>query len=314
MPSVFSGSYFLIGGPLATLLVLAACGDNDGGTGGGSSSTNTDSASSDVTPTTSGSSESDGAGCDPMAPFGTPVPLMELNTSDDEEMPRLTPDELTVVFARHKTLLYATRSSVSEPFGPAEAPPGFDEVEGWSPWLSPDGLTLYFSLDSYSANPSILVARRNSTADDFGKPEDAGLDTGGLEWHPYLSPDQSDIWFVNEAVGESAQIWRAPIAGDGTIGTPAVVPELAGASIDWAPVISADGLEIFFGRGASGNYDIYSARRTSTADPFGTPGPVTELVKEGQLNRDLPGWLSPDRCRLYFSRGGTAQDLYYADR
>jgi hypothetical protein len=151
-------------------------------------------------------------------------------------------------------------------------------------------------------------------ADDFGAPEDAGLDTGGLEWHPFLNPDQSEIWFVTDAIVGAAQIWRAPVADDGKIGVPAAVPELAGAFIDWAPVISADGLEIFFGRGASGNYDIYSARRTTTADPFGIAAPVTELVHEGGLDRDLPGWLSPDGCRLYFSAGGSAQDLYYADR
>jgi hypothetical protein len=302
-------------GSLAAFLLLVACGDDDAETDGGTSSAQGTTSSSQEPTSSSSPTDTGGAGCDPMAPFGTPVALTELNTSDDEEMPRLTPDELTVVFVRNKTLLYATRSSVSDPFGPAEAPPGFDEeADAWSPWLSPDGLTLYFSLVSEVSDPSILVARRNSLADDFGAPVDAGLDAGGLEWHPFLNPDQSEIWFVTETVGVAAQIWRAPVAGDGTIGVAAAVPDLAGNFIDWAPVISADGLEIFFGRGASGNYDIYSARRPTTADPFGAAAPVTELINEGGLNRDLPGWLSPDRCRLYSSVGGSAQDLYYADR
>ncbi len=311
---------------LASVLCLSACGDDDASTGGGgatsasSGSTGasaTSTVNSTVTSTNQGSSSSSsgsgGGGCDPTAAFGAPVPLDALNTSDDEETPRLTPDELTVVFARDKSIWYATRASVSVPFGPVSELSGLGLDEFWAPWIAPDGLTLYLSRVR-SSGASLLVASRGSTADDFSMPADAGIDTGGLEWHPFLDPDQSRIWFVTDLPNINAQIWSAPVAGDGTIGTAAVVPELTSDSIDWAPVISADGLEIFFARGASGNFDIYAARRTSTDLPFDPPGPVTELVEEGGTARELPGWLSPDRCRLYFSIGNPTQDLYYAER
>jgi hypothetical protein len=304
---------------VASVLLLAACGEasdeNDAATVGDSSGSSGDGSSTTMTSSTSStSSGTGGEGCDLNAPFGPAVALGELNTSDDEETPRLTPDELTLLFARDKRLLQATRGDVSEPFGEPTPIPGFDAfAEGWAPWLSPDGLTLYFSLVGPGVDPSIFVARRSSTADDFGAPQSVGLDTGGLEWHPFSNPEQSELWFVTDATPSGTQIWRAPLNGDGTVGTPQSVPELAANALDWTPVISADGLEIFFARGTSGNYDIYSSRRPSVDSPFETPAPVAELVDEGLLARELPGWLSADRCRLYFSRG-TPQDIFYTER
>lgn len=305
------------GRSVAFVLWSVACGDGGASDGSDASTAGDSSASSGPTTAASNSSTSTGTGgegCDLNAPFVTVTALGELNTSDDEETPRLTPDQLTVVFARDKRLLQATRDDVSEPFGAPTPIPGLDAFqEGWAPWLSPDGLTLYFSLVGPGVDPSIFVARRSSRSDDFGTPLSVGLDTGGLEWHPFSNPEQSELWFVTDAPPGGTRIWRAPVSTEGTLGAPEFVPDLAAEGLDWTPVISADGLELFFARGASGNYDIYSARRPSVETPFDVPAPVVELLDEGILARELPGWLSADRCRLYFSRG-TPQDLFYADR
>src|SRR5262249_13998045 len=98
----------------------------------------------------------------------------------------------------------------------------------------------------------------------------------------------------------------------------AAVAELAGNSIDWGPAVTADGLEVYFGssRGMTGNYDIFVAKRASRADPFGAPTLVSELSNPGGLSRELPGWTTPDGCRIYFSSSNSSvdQDLFYADK
>jgi Tol biopolymer transport system component len=63
----------------------------------------------------------------------------------------------------------------------------------------------------------------------------------------------------------------------GAFAAPVLLPELDSAGADWAPKATADGLEIYFysSRADSlGGFDVYSARRSSTQDPFSTPADV----------------------------------------
>jgi hypothetical protein len=53
-------------------------------------------------------------------------------------------------------------------------------------------------------------------------------------------------------------------------------------------------------------------KRASTTANFDPPVNVQEL---NTANEDWPDWLSPDRCRIYFERGGTSgRKIYVAER
>jgi hypothetical protein len=255
-----------------------------------------------------------GPGCDRGQPFGPPVRLTELSTDDDEVFPRLTPDELTIVFARNEQLYLATRATASDPFGE----PSHVESAGGAlaPSLSSDGLTMYSSSLLAGALGALQVATRASVDVEFAQPMELGLDTDGDEGHPFLTADDGELWFVADAA--SSQVWRAPVDADGTVGSTTPVDELDDSFILWAPTPTADGLELYVARGATDNYDIHVARRASRSETFGPLEPVTELSQEGILNREVPGWTTPDGCRIYFSSsagdGSTAQDLYRADK
>src|SRR5262249_36000015 len=83
---------------------------------------------------------------------------------------------------------------------------------------------------------------------------------------------------------------------------------------DLLPVLSDDELTIFFTstRIYDVNGDIWVATRGSAADDFDPPADVFELNTPGL---DFPGWLSPDGCRLYFTRAeGGGTQMYVASR
>jgi hypothetical protein len=67
---------------------------------------------------------------------------------------------------------------------------------------------------------------------------------------------------------------------------------------------------------AKGAMDNWMARRASATASFDPPTNVQEL---NTANIEWPSWLSPDRCRLYFSRttgptGVVPRSIYVATR
>lgn len=97
--------------------------------------------------------------------FASPV---RLALSDDplaHGSPWLLPDGLHLVYHRElggmrRELLYATRSSMSEPFGAPTVLVELDTpTDDQDPWLSPDGRTILFASDR-DGNPDIYIATR----------------------------------------------------------------------------------------------------------------------------------------------------------
>jgi dipeptidyl aminopeptidase/acylaminoacyl peptidase len=89
----------------------------------------------------------------------------------------------------------------------------------------------------------------------------------------------------------------------------------------YSPTLSPDELTLYFAssrtletRCASMLDDeIWQANRATTADPFAHPRPIAELSTH---RPEWPSWLSPDGCRLYFTRQSARSDadLYVAEK
>lgn len=91
--------------------------------------------------------------------------------------------------------------------------------------------------------------------------------------------------------------------------SPVALTELNSADSEYSPSLTDDGLEIFFASnrpGGLGNFDIYTATRTSPALPFGAPTALTPL--NSSLLEDGPA-LTPDSLTLYYCvSAGTTMD------
>ena len=113
-------------------------------------------------------------------------------------------------------------------------PPINNASNDLTPWIAQDGLELYFSSDrpgGYGA-ADIWVARRATTNDEWGEPENLGppVNTTGGDYNPCLSPDGLVLFFSDY-----------------------------------------DNPDYGFRPGGYGRSDIWMARRNSTADPWESP-------------------------------------------
>jgi Tol biopolymer transport system component len=261
--------------------------------------------------------------CDPTKPFGAYSYVFD--PAFRSSTPRLSPDELDIYFtsadatsSTGSDLWHASRASKSAPWGTPEMMAKQSSPQNDNdPAVSSDELTLVFH-SARTGNAELYWASRNSPMDDFGLPSliPTVNDATVADAHAYLAND--GLYFVSMRGGSTTyRIHRAPKSGNG-FGTPALVNELSGAWNDWQPMVTEDGLTMLFASDrpdakALGNYDLWLASRASVKDPWGNLAPITEL---NSTDSDQAGWISADRCRIWFSspRNSTVQHVYFASR
>ena len=156
----------------------------------------------------------------------------------------------------------------------------------------------------------LRVATRTNTSATFGPfVPVTELDAPSVtERDPYFTADGALLFTQGGKIARALRFnntWASALA-----------PELGGLAGVRNPVLSADGLEIFFSApdaGASGNMRIHRAARASTSEKFGAGSQVTELG--GTKTYEAPTWLSDDGCHLLLSSDRAGQlDIYYAVR
>jgi hypothetical protein len=271
--------------------------------------------------------------CDPRAKFDAPRELRELNDTVSQAVPRLTADELTIVYqvGVPVRIWSATRARRDDPFGSAQPIVTLDpvaELDDADPWLSPDGKTLIFSSLRADAISRLYVA--HSGFGGFTRPGELVIGGRNIATsQPFVSAD--GLLFFNSdrstpdgeggAAPKPPHLFAAPYDGDAAVGLPVRI-ELgvdgvdAGTTYngDLLPVMSADLGFLYVAAqraGGRGGYDIYVSERTSGL----AFGPLTLVDELSSAGNDAPGWLSPDGCRFYFSSNRLgSNDLYVAER
>jgi len=100
-------------------------------------------------------------------------------------------------------------------------------------------------------------------------------------------------------------------------GTPTLVKELASPSKVENPTLTGDSLQIFFttNRNTGTNSDVWFARRSSAAEPFGTPEAVAAVNSD---DRETSAAISADGLTLWFGSerpGGVGNvDIWVSER
>jgi hypothetical protein len=247
--------------------------------------------------------------CDPTAPFDPPVPVEGFTAAQGTV--RLTADERTAVFQDTSAgyeLYIADRDAIGEPFGGAVPLTSVNSADAdFDPTLTGDGLRLIFTSGRAGDGSHLYVATRATTSSPFGAPSlltDVMAPTGTSDdAHGYQRPDGMEVWFSSMRAGNvgARDLYRAAASGSGFSAAEQVLA-IESSDDDMLPVVSADGMAIYFASsrpGGAGGLDIWTARRSTPGGSFGAPVPVTELSTAGT---DFPTWMSLDGCRLYLSR------------
>jgi hypothetical protein len=156
----------------------------------------------------------------PTGAFAAPTPLLELNTASVDLLPRLSADELSIVFTSQRPeggrgatdIWQARRSSTAAPFG---APTNLAElntnVDDTGAWLSSDGLTIFFASNRVGGQGRLDIWRASRTSIDqpFGPAEDMpGLNSPSDELDISLSSDERELLLSSDRDG-IPELWRS---------------------------------------------------------------------------------------------------------
>lgn len=263
--------------------------------------------------------------CDPTKPFqpavpvsGGPKPTSSIAFSPDERIAIFPNGDLP---SAPKGMLYAVRASRTSAFGAVSLLPNlantFASYANIS--VSEDGLTLVTDVDASEAGGEDLrCATRASTQSGFAPFRGFySFTQTDRAVTPFLRADGQELLFAGKASGVR-QIYRASFGPNCSIGTPIVESALSapadgeGSADAGRPVLTRDGLDVYFTRFIKpGGVGVWTAHRSSTATSFGVPHIVTEV---SQGKSEIPQWVSPDGCRLYFRMAAGPSDIMVATR
>jgi hypothetical protein len=261
--------------------------------------------------------------CDVAKPFGAPTRIAGTDGAVLQATPRVSADELTIYFTTrdagsgHTRLAKISRASASAAFGPMTLLDAQNsDADDNDPAPAFDHLSIWFQ-STRGGSVDLFVATRPTVNDPFGAPSLVpNVNTGDTDAHAYFRQGGGgELWLVSNRNGDDFDVFVARKQG-ASFDAPTVVAELSSSSDDFQPQISEDGLTALLASnrpGGLGQSDLWFATRASTSMPFGAPTPLTEL---NSADTDQAGWLSADRCRIYFSstRGTDHDQLYFAER
>jgi len=209
------------------------------------------------------------------SPFAAASRVSSLDTADDEAQPTLTDDGLYIVFASKPSAgqhdLYASkRMSPTDAWGaPIPLTILNSASSDFTPWISGDGLRLWFSSARSTNFTDLYEATRMSRAVAFEAPQlITELVSSTEDQAPTLSYDGLELFFVSGRAGGPGMFdvytARRPSLGQ-PFTTPQVVPELSSARDEYGLRLSPDGTTMFLNYdtlvNGGGNADMWTATR-----------------------------------------------------
>lgn len=258
--------------------------------------------------------------CSMATPFGAPKLVPGIDPARHASTPRVTPDEKTIFFTSidpdvGAEVYRATRASKDAAFANVMAVPNINTASNENdPSVSSDGLTLVFHSGRAGTN-DVWISKRADANAEWGTPAPApNIGTAQYDGQGFFHNATNELVFVSNR-GGTYDIFRAKLEG-AAFGSATPVNELNTGQDDFLPWLTKDGLVLFFSStrtGTKGGQDLFIATRTDPNGQFGVPLPVNELNTD---QTEQAGSLSPDLCRIYFSRAGGAggQQIFVAER
>lgn len=190
--------------------------------------------------------------------------------------------------------------------------PFLDTATEWIHCFSADGLEVYGI--SYRNRPGayglgdLWVCKRASPEDDWGLPENLGatINSASHDGSPFLTADGLELYFWSGR-GGGYGVQDLYVTRRATRTSPWGVPTNLGQPVNTsqqesAPVVSPDGLELYFASvrpDGYGGWDMYVSKRATPDDPWGDPVNLGPAVNSP--GNDGASSLSPDGLLMFFN-------------
>ena len=190
--------------------------------------------------------------------------LTTLNTAGDDATPSLSRDGLQLFWTANgskgaKDIWTATRATRADAWSAAVELTAISTTgDDAGPFLSADGLELYFASDA-PGNDNLYVAKRASPTDAFTTATQiTELNTASPDHEPWVNGTRSFLVWTSGRVSGNDDLWMARRSDTSAMwGTASPISELNTAATESDPWLSPDETTIYFARGT----DIFSASR-----------------------------------------------------
>jgi len=266
-----------------------------------------------------------------------------VNTAGVENQPFIAKDGLSLYFVRMESfvpvvqyLWVAKRSPESENWGvPQKLGTEINAtMKQGHPFVTVDGHSMYFNAvrPGGVGGNDIYVSKRHNKREDFGPMGwrqavnlGSNVNSPAADSSPWVFEDETTgvtyLYFTSIRSGDQ-NIYVSTMQPDGTFGPAEPVAELNSPFTDQEPVLSRDGLEIYFvsdrpgsqlfppddccGPAGQPSPDIWVSTRASTSDPWGPPENLDDInasLGGPPINSPFDGQglsLSFDGTTLYF--------------
>ena len=184
------------------------------------------------------------------------------------------------------------------------------EYDDSSPFISADGLSLYFTSNrpGGSGDYDIWITTRATTADPWSEPINLGsrINTPYIEWHPSMTADGLELYFDSDRPG-GAGYWDLWVAKRKSTnddwGTPVNLgPTINTPGAEESSNISPDGLVLRWASdrpGGHGYGDIWATTRATRDDPWSEPVNLGSTINTKNLEANAV--ISADNLVLFFA-------------
>ena len=246
-------------------------------------------------------------------PWGTPVNLgATVNSSDNDAQPSISADDLSLYFSSTRQgvppeLWVTTRATISDPWGTPVRIESPSSGGGWSPSISANDLTLYFSSTrtGTSEGLDLWMYTRAAISDPWVLPPvnlGPTINSSSKEMGVSISANELILFFGSDRSGGegSFDIWvttRTTVSDPW--GTPVNLGSIVNTSFtDEFPNISSDGLILYFGsdRPGGAGFDIWQV----DVNPTGINEIDGELPTTFSLLQNYPNPFNPS-TKIEFS-------------
>jgi Tol biopolymer transport system component len=194
-----------------------------------------------------------------------------INTAASEGTPAQSGDGLSLYFyairgpAGGRDIFVATRLGLEQDYAGATSVPGVNSPgTDHLPWISRDGLRLYFASTrpGGAGNSDIYIATRMRRDGPFSPPQNVtALNATSTDDGAALSSDELSLVFPSNRGGDFAIYGSTRRTTSEPFAPPVLVEELDSAGYEGNVALSSDGLEVIFTSDRDGPPTLYRALR-----------------------------------------------------